>query len=487
MRKYYGITIGPITETLELSSKPLGLWLASYMFSELSYKICEKLDGKGIKILSPHFLKKDNNSQSAIGKYHDRVIFEVEENIDLDLDRLIEEAKDEILKKLNVDVDASYFYCKYDNVDEDTLAFENVIKYLGAKLDALELAREYFDVNNMFIFRELFGNNDNVKITSFFGDCYDSLNRDICLINSNADVRDLNSICNNKYYAILQADGDGVGQLLSDLPNEEISEFSKCLFEYSNELSDVIKEYGGSLIYAGGDDALAIVPLWKKRCGDDERPLHILELCQKINKLFVHHMTMFLDKFNDNAQNPNGLKSNLSVSFGVSIYYHKFPLYEAFKKSVKQLFERAKNHKNCIAIYAQKHSGQYFETIIENPQEGTLSEEYFNAIKASIIHSSVKSNTSFIYHLMQERALFEFAISKSLELDIANPIENLFKNYFDNVDQISNQDLQYNLEFVKQLIMMKKSKKLGADQIFRDIIQMIRIRKFLQEMNLDDE
>ena len=42
-KKYIGITIGPIFETMSLTSSPVALWAASYMFSLLSRSLCEVL------------------------------------------------------------------------------------------------------------------------------------------------------------------------------------------------------------------------------------------------------------------------------------------------------------------------------------------------------------------------------------------------------------------------------------------------------------
>lgn len=469
---YYGITIGPVVDTLALSSKPLGLWVASYMFSEVVYQICESLREKhDVKFLSPHFERRRSTSpQGAVGKYHDRIIFKSKGKL-IDIAGIINSAKGKVITELNLclNFDSSYIYCRYIKVHEHELANKNIIKYMGAKLDALELQQGYFDVDSITRLRELLGDNNKIKKTCLYKKCLKSLKEDVNLV-KNGNIRELNDICNSKYYAILQADGDGVGSLLSQLENTKISKFSKCLFDYADELAKCIKEYGGSLIYAGGDDVLAIVPLWTS---DNKK--NILELCHDINQLFINKMEKFLNGHSD------GVK--LSVSFGIAIYYHKFPLYEAFKESVNQLFYKAKKYKNCIAIYAQKHSGQYFKTIIQN--SNNKPDDCLNAIIQSIKHSTVKSNTSYIYHLMREKELFKFAIQKSIDEEKMDTVMHLFKNYFDNINQISNQDLQGNLEFVEQLITMKKNTS-DSEQIIKDIIQIIRFRKFLQEVKTSE-
>ena len=72
---YYAITIGPVVDTISMSSKPLGLWFASYLFSEFSKQICKQLVGH-VSFFSPSY---DPNweDQNAVGKFHDRIIFTV--------------------------------------------------------------------------------------------------------------------------------------------------------------------------------------------------------------------------------------------------------------------------------------------------------------------------------------------------------------------------------------------------------------------------
>ena len=53
-RKYIGITIGPILQTLEEAGTPAALWFASSYFSDLTRRICQALTihMEGIQIYS---------------------------------------------------------------------------------------------------------------------------------------------------------------------------------------------------------------------------------------------------------------------------------------------------------------------------------------------------------------------------------------------------------------------------------------------------
>ncbi len=67
------------------------------------------------------------------------------------------------------------------------------------------------------------------------------------------------------YYALFQMDGDRIGRLLGGVENrQEHSAISTALSIFSRQrAAEIVQEsYPGRLIYAGGDDALALAPLY---------------------------------------------------------------------------------------------------------------------------------------------------------------------------------------------------------------------------------
>lgn len=60
------------------------------------------------------------------------------------------------------------------------------------------------------------------------------------------------------YYALLLMDGDRTGKLLRDLGDLEVS---KALAIFTEGVPGIVREHNGVLIYAGGDDVLALLPL----------------------------------------------------------------------------------------------------------------------------------------------------------------------------------------------------------------------------------
>src|SRR5690606_24461064 len=59
------------------------------------------------------------------------------------------------------------------------------------------------------------------------------------------------------FYAIVQADGDRLGQLLQDQGEEQVSE---VLGRFSRCVPEIAGCYGAVVVYAGGDDVLAMAP-----------------------------------------------------------------------------------------------------------------------------------------------------------------------------------------------------------------------------------
>lgn len=68
------------------------------------------------------------------------------------------------------------------------------------------------------------------------------------------------------YYAVLHADGDGMGAYLSHLTRaEDHQRFSSCLGGFARDVAGLFPKDGfgdpaGQLVYAGGDDVVALVP-----------------------------------------------------------------------------------------------------------------------------------------------------------------------------------------------------------------------------------
>ena len=60
------------------------------------------------------------------------------------------------------------------------------------------------------------------------------------------------------YYALLLADGDRLGELLQVYRDNEVSE---ALSRFSRSVPEIVRRHSGVVVYAGGDDVLAMLPI----------------------------------------------------------------------------------------------------------------------------------------------------------------------------------------------------------------------------------
>jgi CRISPR-associated protein Cmr2 len=75
------------------------------------------------------------------------------------------------------------------------------------------------------------------------------------------------------YLGVLVADGDHIGQALSRLGSaDDHKAFSKTLADFASEARQIVQSHNGVLVYAGGDDVLAFMPI--DRCLPCSRALH---------------------------------------------------------------------------------------------------------------------------------------------------------------------------------------------------------------------
>ena len=172
MSKYLGITIGPIGESLDKANNPAGLWFVSSLFSHISFMLCEKIKEKFQnemeQILSPFFddvKQGDNFISDGVGKYHDRVIVSLTNEIDKEeivsrTQEIIENVKKDIVNDFEGGIDVTpaneTFLMDYLQIHFSVLDEDEALKDYAKEG---ETEREY-SFTNITIFR-CFGINAN--------------------------------------------------------------------------------------------------------------------------------------------------------------------------------------------------------------------------------------------------------------------------------------------------------------------------------------
>jgi CRISPR-associated protein Cmr2 len=189
-----------------------------------------------------------------------------------------------------------------------------------------------------------------------------------------------------KYYAVLLMDGDYMGDLVNKKKSpEEHSELSKTLDDFTANLRHLIAK-PGRLIYAGGDDVLAVLPLDSA-----------LETAKTIRESYIKKV-----RDRDHAQD----KKHISISAALLIVHHKEPLREAIRDAhhVLDAISKEKADRDALTIRLRKRSGgdrdMYFKWDAQNIflQKETLLES-FEHIKTELSNQHITSG--LVYRLSQ--------------------------------------------------------------------------------------
>ena len=211
----------------------------------------------------------------------------------------------------------------------------------------------------------------------------------------------------HKYIAIVQADGDSIGEIIKQVAvdkegSKKIREFSKALSGFSLLAAQEIAKYRGIPVYTGGDDLLFFAPVTNGK-------ENIFQLIEKLDVIFEEQVTKKFTK----------TKPKASMSYGVSVSYYKFPMHEALNTARDLLFNKAKQKpKNAVAFKLLKHSGQAFETILHKP----LDDKFINLLaqdKGLVINS-------LMYGFDKHKVLLE----ESLNGKTNAKLENFFENFY---------------------------------------------------------
>lgn len=422
---YYGITIGPIVETLMQARKLKELWFASYIISYVMKQIAIELNKKQAQIFLPYIDEEMiREKDKGIGLFPDRLIFKSDLSLD-EIEKITNDAKESLVKKTTIanKLDSSYLK-EYIQISIAQVSdINNPIQEIYPLLDTIDyhtsltpFSKKFFDILNK----------DNINTMPFTRECgvgaYESLG-DI--------AKKAGEGVASKYIAIVHADGDN----LSSAVKESEAQTSKNLAIFAKEAKNILKNFATTL-YMGGDDLLFLAPL---RYGDATLLDKLKELDSAYKKIFDGRSTL---------------------SFGVSITYEKYPLYEALEKSRDALFGKAKKYKskNAIAIDIHKHSGQSFTTTMGLREERF---EIFNELLKNVLDRSTEMPRGVHFTLNKLKPLVQHISNEQ--------IDNIFENFFN--EEIHQKRFAQGLERTKELLKLQKE---SFDDFFAQI-SMIKL------------
>ena len=143
---------------------------------------------------------------------------------------------------------------------------------------------------------------------------------------------------------MLLADGDKMGKALEILAPSGIQKhkhISQALEVFTQQCRDIVDNCGGSLIYAGGDDVLALLPLHTA-----------FDCAQKLQESFL---TAVKTCFSVEQQ-----QFCPTLSVGVAICHHLQPMSET-RELAKKAEKLAKIQRNSLGVVFAKRSGSAIE------------------------------------------------------------------------------------------------------------------------------
>jgi CRISPR-associated protein Cmr2 len=160
----------------------------------------------------------------------------------------------------------------------------------------------------------------------------------------------LNGMRPSPYYVVLLADGDGMGKAIDAQAAEGPDghrNISKALALFAENVPDIVKKHHGALVYAGGDDVLALLPLHTA-----------LDCARKLSEVFKEELKAFADS---EGHTP-------TLSAGMAVMHHVSLLQDALTM-VRNAEHNAKNQigKNALAIRVQKRGGEPVDLVVAFP------------------------------------------------------------------------------------------------------------------------
>ena len=267
----------------------------------------------------------------------------------------------------------------------------------------------------------------------------------------------------HKYVAIIYADGDNISSTVKALDPtvNAYQNFASSLLEFGVEAVSKIRAFGGLPVYIGGDDLLFFTPVM--HLGKT-----VFHLVEELDELFKEFITVTNEK------------KKPSLSFGVSISFHKFPLYEALHRANDLLDEKAKCfplkkvpetdqekswvHKNAVAFQMLKHSGQEFGQVLSISKGRCFST--FKKLLDEQLNNSGRLLSSVGYMIGKNERL----------LDLIGNDEHKLKYFFtENFnEQIHQEEGKAYLDLVRDLIhsAYQDADTLMPEEIPSDLLQV---------------
>ncbi len=204
------------------------------------------------------------------------------------------------------------------------------------------------------------------------------------------------------YYAILQADGDHMGRLLRTCTTiEQHRAISQALGTFAGKVQPIVAEdHHGALIYAGGDDVVALLPV------------HTALACANaLQQAFSNALKIVLEQHQlCTMQSPPP-----SLSVGVLVVHHLEPLSAALEQVV-QAEQLAKHERNSLAVTVNKRNGMARSVVGRwdrtSPELPTLFER-LNTFRTWLRNDQLPDGYAFELYSLLQRMNLQYAATEA--------------------------------------------------------------------------
>lgn len=268
----------------------------------------------------------------------------------------------------------------------------------------------------------------------------------------------------SRYFAVIVLDGDGMGQTISHAQDWTThTKISRKLNEYTTKVREIVdKSYLGKLIYAGGDDVLALSNL--------------------------RDLLKILCDLRRNFPNLNsGGNSASTASAGVCIAHCKVPLGDVLERA-RTMEQAAKSvdGKDALGIALLKHSGNISQTVFkwEYNVRDTENIDTIQVIQNLVeIIKSGEVSKKFMYTF---RDIFARLTNRDGALELPGILESELTRLIQRATSEkvrSDAEIQEKIaENVRNLTMLLVNKKMKFD----DFVSFLEIANFIAREDKTD-
>ncbi len=199
-------------------------------------------------------------------------------------------------------------------------------------------------------------------------------------------ARQVKLLTASPFYALLVMDGDAIGKLLGNAAeHRRENEVSEALRRFTDRVVDLVeKEHDGTLIYAGGDDVKAFLPLTTA-----------IPCAIALHRAYLEAMKEVAGK----------LDVAPTISAGLVFAHYHVPLSSVIHRAHELLDKTAKdgNNRNSIAVSVEKPSGTMAEyvTSFVRTRAADCCRSPIDGLQdlAGAYAQDIERSTSFLYNM----------------------------------------------------------------------------------------